>query len=696
MAIATRKTTKRHPVSPEDNYLLRMVLDPQISPDGTRVAYTARANEREKDERQTSIWIVPLDGKQPARRFTFGAKDHSPRWSPDGRYLAFIADRGEKPQIHLAPLDGGEARLLTTAPHGVNEVAWSPDGRRIAYLARVGAWKEPKERKGAEKAAPRVIKHLRYRFDTIGYFDERRTHIFVIDVDGGDPKQITDGDYFDQHIAWSQDGKQIAFSSDRERERHDRMRSDAWVVAAAGGRARRVTRARGVANWPMFSPDGRTIAYSGHEHGEAGLAKNHHILLVDARGGGAPRSVSASIDNTAFVGPTRSFTWLPDGKSLVFLVQERGTNPLYRVNANGRRATKILDGDRQIQQFAMTADASQIAFTATAASTPPEIYATTLGAGARERNLSHANDDFLAAADVGATKRTTHRAPDGIEIESFVIYPTGYKPGRRYPLALYIHGGPHGQHPLGGFAMRPQTLAGAGYVVLLPNPRGSTGYGEQFTGMCVRDWGGKDYEDIMTAVDALVRKGVADPARLFVTGYSYGGFMTTWAVGHTDRFRAAIIGAPVANQISMIGTTEIPHFSRFEVGWPWDDVQAAWDASPLAHLPNCTTPVMIEHHEGDLRCPIGQAEEVFQALKLLGKEVEFVRYPGGFHIPEFHTPSQDVDYQRRQVAWFDRHGGRAKAPRTKPLSRNGASSPKASANGAKGSVGRPKRRAVRV
>jgi dipeptidyl aminopeptidase/acylaminoacyl peptidase len=328
------------------------------------------------------------------------------------------------------------------------------------------------------------------------------------------------------------------------------------------------------------------------------------------------------------------------------------------------------------------------------ANRPPEVYAARLGSDARERNLTRANDEFLAAADLGAVKRITHRAPDGLEIESFVIYPPGYRAGRRYPLALYIHGGPHAQHPLWGFAMRPATLAGAGYVVLLPNPRGSTGYGEAFTEACVRDWGGKDFDDIMGAVDALVKKGIADPARLYVTGYSYGGFMTTWAVGHTDRFRAAIIGAPVSNMISMVGTTEIPSFSKYEVVSPFDDVNAAWAASPLAHLPNCTTPVLIEHHEGDLRCPIGQAEEIFQALKMMGKEAEFVRYPGGFHTLAFHAPSQDVDYQQRQIDWFDRHGGRpaakhraskrARPKRAAPPSRNGAAKAKVavSANGA--------------
>ncbi len=437
--------------------------------------------------------------------------------------------------------------------------------------------------------------------------------------------------------------------------------------------------------YPLFSPDGRSVAYLGHEYGDAAFARNTQVMVVPAAGG-APRSLSGRVDNTAGAFPPGpSFRWPADGKSVFFLVPERGTQALYRARVSGGTADRVLDGDRMIQQYALTRDASRIPFTASWASHPPELYTTALGGGSRERNISHANAELLAAAEMGRTKRMTHRAADGVEIESFVLYPPGYAPGRRYPLVLYIHGGPHGMHP-GGFQLRTQALAAAGHVVLMPNPRGSSGYGETFTGMCVRDWGGMDYEDLMGATDALVRKGIADPDRLFVTGYSYGGFMTTWVVGHTDRFRAAIIGAPVADHISMLGTTDIPRLALQEVGTAWDDVQAVWERSPIAHLRNCVTPVLIEHHEGDLRCPIGQSEEIFQALRIMGKEVEFVRYPGGFHIPDFFAPSQQVDYLRRQSAWFDAHGGSARKP-----ARIRA---RASANGATSAVKRRRRPAM--
>lgn len=653
---------KRHPISPEDNWLLRRVADPQVSPDGVRVAYVLTRNDRESNERQSSVWVAPMEGRGPARAFTQGKKDGSPRWSPDGRYLAFISDRGEKGQVFLAPLDGGEARQLTKAPHGVNEIAWSPDGKRMAYVARAGEWKEPKDRDAAGKAAPRVIRDLRYRLDTIGYFDERRTHVFVADVETGEAKQITDGDWFDTQITWSPDGQSIAFSSDRERDRHQRQfRSDVWVVPASGGRARRLTRGRGAANFPVFSPDGRFVAFVGHENGEAASSKHSHLMIVPAAAGEAPRSLSAPLDrNAATVPGAQSSAWLPGSKGIVFLAQDRGTQALYRAGLQNGAVSKVLDGERQIHQISLAPDGSRIAFVASWSSAPAEVYAASLEAGARERNLSRAQDELLRTAELASTRRLAYRAPDGLEVEAFVLYPPGYRAGKRYPLTLYIHGGPHGQHPTWGFSMRPQALAGAGHVVLMPNPRGSSGYGEAFQEACVRDWGGGDYEDLMAGVDALVKRGVADPERLYVTGYSYGGFMTTWVIGHTQRFRAAVIGAPVADHVSMVGTSDIPLFSNYELGGTLHtDIEEWWERSPLKHLPNATAPVLIEHHEGDLRCPVGQAEEIFQHLKLLGKKVEFLRYPGGFHIMEFHAPSQDVDYMQRANAWFASHAPRA-------------------------------------
>lgn len=667
------RATKRR-VHPEDLYLLRTVSDPQISPDGRQVAYVVTWPDREADETRMSVYVAPVDGRAEARRFTRGNKDHSPRWSPDGRHLAFVSDRGEKNQLFVAPLEGGEPRQITRAKHGISNPAWSPSSKQMAYMARTGDYKESKERSPVEKSAPRVIRDLRYKLDGIGFFDERRTHIFTVDIDSGDEKQITDGDWYDDQPAWSPDGKMIAFASDREKDRHQRQwRSDVWVAPAGGGRARKLTRSRGTAVSPAFSPDGRYIAFVGHEHGDQGSAKNIHLMVVSAQGG-APRSVSAPIDRSVAGWPPaggRTFEWTPDGAALLFIAGHRGTMALYRAGIANGSVSKALDGERQIEAFALTPDGRRVAFTAVWLTEPWELYATSLRdaegrnkqrtSNGSEANLSQANDELRAAVDAGRLARITYSAPDGLEIEAFVLYPPDYQRGSRYPLAVNVHGGPHSFHPGSRAWIEFQSLAGAGYVSLLPNPRGSTTYGEAFSEAVVRDWGGRDFEDIIAGVDELVRQGVADPERLYIGGYSYGGFMSTWAVGHTDRFRATVVGAPVSNQVSMFGTGDIPLFDMHEIGGtPLDEPDEYRRRSPITYLANVKTPVLLLHHDGDLRCPMGQSEEIFQALKVLGKEVEFVRYPGGFHTYNTHAPSQLIDHARRIIAWYDGHAPKAR------------------------------------
>ena len=658
---------RKRPLRPEDIYLLRMVSDPQLSPDGKRVAYTVSSSDEESDSAHISIYVAPVDGRAAPVRFTQGEHDHSPHWSPDGRYLAFVSSRGEKNQIFLAPLAGGEPRQLTAEKFGVSHPSWSPDGKRIAYVARVGDYKERKDRKQAERVAPRVIKDLRYRLDGVGYFDERRLHIFTIEVETEESQQITNGDWYDDHPSWSPDGRLIAFVSDRERDRHQRQwRSDLWVVPSDGGRARKVTRSRGSASFPKFSPDGRSIAFIGHEHGEASSAKNTHLLIVPAGGGRGPRSVSASLDRSVAgtpLAPSRAFSWSRDGKSIYFLVSDRARTSLHRAGVANGSTSRLLGGEWQIDAFQLSADGKRVVFTAAWATEPPEVYVAALPGG-RRRMLSDANASLRDEVRLGTTERMTYKAADGRVIEAFVCYPPSYRKGRSYPMALQIHGGPHSHHPI-GLNLAHQALAGAGFVVLMPNPRGSDSYGEDFTQACVGDWGGKDFGDLMDGVDLLVAQGVADRDRLFVGGYSYGGFMTSWAVGHTNRFRAAVVGAPVADHISMFGTTDIPIFSIYEhEGTVFDSPDVLRDRSPVTYLPNVKTPVLLVHWEGDLRCPIGQSEELFQGLKLLGKKVEFARYPGGSH--GLRTPSQSVDQMRRTKEWYERHMPRPPAP-----SRNG-------------------------
>lgn len=677
---------RKLPFTPDDIYLLKQVSDPQLSPDGARVAYVVSWPDREDDETRMSVYLAPLDGNEPARRFTHGKRDHSPRWSPDGRSLAFVADRGEKSQLFLAPMDGGEARHVTHAKWGISQPAWSPDGTKMAYSARTGEFTEPKERKGVEKNAPRVIRDLRYKMDGIGFYDSRRMHIFVCDIETGEETQITDGDYFDDQPGWSPDGKTIAFVSDRERARNKRhWRTDVWVVPAKGGTARKLTRSRGSAAHPTYSRDGKWIAYVGHENGDEGSAKNTHLMIVPAKGG-VPRSISEALDRPVSGWPAfasgRAFCWSRDSGSVYFIAGDRGRQSVYKANPSGR-FTKALDGERQIEAFVLTPDQQRIAFTAVWPSAPWELYSAEIRNGKRERNLSHSNDELVATRELSHVRRLAHRGRDGLPLEAFVLYPENYHEGRRYPVAVDVHGGPHSFHPGAVSMLEYHSFTSKGYIVLLPNPRGSATYGEVFTEACVRDWGGEDYEDILGAVDTLIKDGVADKKRLYIGGYSYGGFMSTWAVGHTDRFRAAWIGAPASNQLTMFGNCDIPLFDMHEIGGiPQDNMETYTERSATTYLRNVNTPVLLLHNEGDLRCPIGQSEEIFHALKAMGKIVEFVRYPGGFHRYNTHAPSQVADRVRRQIAWFERFSPKRRRPAvTVKASSNGRAKGKIVVNG---------------
>ncbi len=639
---------------PEDLWRLRAVGDPQLSADGSIVAFVVGTPDKDTDKPATSIWVASADGTSAARPFTGGPQDSAPRWSPDGHWLAFVADRGHGPQLHVASMEGGEAVAITEMAHGVSHPAWSPDSSQLAFVARTGDWKPMDERSAIERSAPRVVSGLRSRFDSIGWFDDRRSHIFVVAVEGGKATQITDGDWDDAEPAWSPDGGSITFVSDRSATRFDEVHRDVWVVPVSGSRRpRRLTRGLGTGAFPLWSPDGRTIAYIGHEHEDGDSAANTHLLTVEVAGPAAPRSLSEALDRTVWGAmgvPSATFAWTDDSSAVMFLAADRGAVAIYRSARDEPRPELVAGGDRQI--IGMHACAATVAFSAQWPSQPPEIYCMSLD-GTGERRVSNANAE-LRALRLAPARRIDHLAGDGRRLESFVMYPPGHVKGRPAPTVIEVHGGPHGWHPQVALLGLYQALATAGYVVVLPNPRGSHGYGEEFAKACVGDWGGADFDDIMSITDKLVDAGVADPRRLYVTGYSYGGYMTSWAVGHTDRFAAACVAAPVSNLASQWGTCDIPNFLEYEArGLPWEVPATYASRSPVSYLSEVTTPVQLFHWEGDLRCPVGQSEELFQGLRKLGREVVMVRYPGGFHI--VRSPSQMVDYLTRHLDWFDKH-----------------------------------------
>ena len=640
--------------TPEDMWSLRSVSDPQVSPDGSQVAFVVGSPDTETDKQATSIWVVPADGSSAARLFTAGPQDSSPRWSPDGKWLAFVAERGHGPQLHLAPLGGGEAIALTELPHGVSQPVWSPDGSCLAFVARTGEWKNPEERSALERSAPKVVAGLYSRYDGLGWFDPRRSHLFVVPVQGGEPKQVTSGDWDDLDPAFSPSGETLAFVSDRSSTRFDELHRDVWVLpVGAGRRPKRLTRGRGTAAQPRWSPVGTSISYVGHENEDGDSAANTHLLVVALDDPHAPRSLSAALDRTVWGlvnAPGATHAWTDDGSAVFFLAADRGSISLYHSALDDPKPELVVSGDRQITTLQRSG--ATLAFVSQWPSNPPDLYCTDAD-GTDERRVSDANHE-VRALRLAPVRRSSHVADDGQRIESFVMYPAGYGKDTPAPLVLEIHGGPHGWHPQVVMLGLYQALAAAGYVVVLPNPRGSHGYGAEFAAECVGDWGGADFEDLMGAVDKLVGIGAVDPKRMYVTGYSYGGFMTSWTIGHTTRFAAACVAAPITDLASMWGTTDIPNFAAKELGGsPWERPDVYAKHSPITFVTDVTTPVHLFHWEGDLRCPIGQSEEYFQALRRLGREVVMVRYPGGFHI--VRSPSQMVDYIARHLQWFSSH-----------------------------------------
>jgi dipeptidyl aminopeptidase/acylaminoacyl peptidase len=662
----------RRPITAEDIYQLRFVSDPHISPDGSRVAYVAAwVDPDDRTRYRSQLMLAPFDGSSPPRALTGGKfRDLAPRWSPDGCFLAFLSNREkETSQLFVLDLQGGEPRQLTSLKRGAGAPVWSPDGQHIAFAARVDipdiAEQEGQSDEKGKSPRVKIITRVHHKGDGEGFYEALHRHLFVVDVDKPDePKQITDGDWDDADPTWSPDGQLIAFTSSRERDRDLSILNDVWVVPGSGGRARRLTRHKGQAATPVFSADGSQIAYLGHERGWTYGARTE-LLRVPVTGGD---SVSVSGDfpdelgNAALSDARDPFAAAPprfsaDGRSLLALVSRNGDVEVVRFPlANGTPETVFGRAGSEVAAISVSRDGQRLAALVSDPTHPYEVVAFEDG---QERVLSSENKAFLDSVELAPAEPLEFTSTDGQTIHGWLMKPIGFSERKKWPLVLEVHGGPETMYA-SSFMHEFQVLAARGYAVLYTNPRGSKGYGEAFAARIFADWGNQDAADCMAAVDtALSRYAWVDRTRLGVTGGSYGGFMTSWLVGHTERFKAAVSQRGFYNAASFYGTSDIgPWFGDYVFGGPVYELGALYaERSPLTYAPRMRTPLLLIHSEGDLRCPIEQAEQLFVQLRRIGKcEVEFVRFPEESHnLSRSGRPDRRVERLRRIYGWFDRY-----------------------------------------
>jgi dipeptidyl aminopeptidase/acylaminoacyl peptidase len=673
---------------PEDVYALTGVSDPRISPDGAAVAYVVSRIDREANRYASAIWLAHLDGSGEPRQFTAGLKrDAEPRWSPDGSLLAFTSNRdGDVSQLYVGPVGGGEPRKLTDLKEDATHASWSPDGRALVFASRVRD--EAYEEEDEKKRRPRRITRLQYKLDDVGWTGDRRQHLFVVPADGSRPPvQLTGGDFEDSSPAWSPGGSTIAFVSARHADWDVELCTDVYLIDAPaieadahGGGAgagmpepragaagmpepRRVTAGGGQIDGIAWSPDGHRLALLRYP---AILDDPRHsqVGVVDVAVGEISL-LTMALDRNCNPYPTPRAPAC-DAGHLHFLVEDRGDTHLYRVAADGSREPELLvGGERGVHGFDVVA--GRLAYVATEPTMLPELYVSEQvlrpDAAPAGRCVTRVGDPFAAGRELVDAERFTAVSADGSEVEAWVMRPAGFEPGRTYPALLNIHGGPFGQYG-NEFFDEFQVYCGAGYVVLFSNPRGSSGYSEDW-GRAIRGpgelgpgWGSVDYEDCMAVVDeALRRFDFVDPERLGVIGGSYGGYMTSWIVAHTDRFKAAVSERSVNQFVSEWGSSDYGFdFKGYLGGFLFEDVDSYLKVSPTTYAENIHTPLLILHSEDDLRCPVEQAEQLFVTLRLLKRPVEFVRFPAESHeLTRSGSPVHRVQRFELVLEWFDRY-----------------------------------------
>jgi len=625
--------------TPEAMVNQKVVGSPAISPDGSMIAYTVRETKMEGEESEflTHIWVASADGSMN-RQFTRG--DHSasnPRFSPDGEYLTFTSSRNESNQVYRMYLNGGEAEQITHAENGVGSYAWSPDGNRIAYTMSDPQTEEEKKRE-QEKRDVTVV-------DT----DFKFSRIYVQHVDEDSAKAVYGDDIHTTSFDWSPDGNTIVFAHQPTPKIGDMYKMDVSTVPADSGSVTNLIDWEGTDSSPRFTPDGNSIVFTsnGDELETIGLQD----LYVMDLSSGEIRDLPHTFDRNANI-----VGFDADGQ---LLIQEprKTVSALYSMPLDGGELDLLTDEDGIYGGFDVSEDGRNIVFSYQNSDSPAEVYLSEVNQLSKQQvSAVHEDSEF---PEMGKTELLTWTSDDGTEIEGLLTYPVGYEEGDRVPLILMVHGGPAGVYSQSwtgaGSIYAIQYFAEKGYALLRPNPRGSTGYGKEFRYANVRDWGYGDYEDLMTGVDKVIEMGVADPDRLAEMGWSYGGYMTSWIVTQTDRFKAVSMGAGLSNLVSMVGTTDIPGYLMGHMGGPyWNGNMETYERhSAVYFMDNVVTPTQIIHGSGDLRVPLGQGQEFYWALQEKGVDTEMILLPRTGHGPT--EPKLISEVSTRILEWFDKY-----------------------------------------
>ncbi len=647
---------------------METVSGPEISPDGRHVLFTRGWVDRMEDRTRTNLWIAEADGSR-MRQLTSGTwSDFSPVWSPDGRRIAFLSDRAGSSQIHILWLDTGETTQLTHLEQTPHALRWSPDGKTLAFGMRVPETKPilpvrlPEFPRGAKLAPPaKGIDRIIFGYDGRGDLPRGEIHLFTLDAEvGGTPRQVTAAGHsyndprgFAAELHWSRDGRKLYFVawlrpwSEVELEINE---SEIYSLDLHSGEVEQLTDRQGPDRGMQLSPDGEWIAYTGFDDQDYADGNISSLYLMD-RDGGRKRLLAGHLPNSP-----RSITWAPDNSGVYYLMSERGVANIYFVSRQGE-SRAITTGNHVLSQMTLASN-GQVAAVRSTSDRPGYLVTFSMADPEAMSTLADVNADVLEGVRLGQVDELWFKSPDGLDLQGWLMKPAEFDPSRKYPLLLWIHGGPYAMYSV-AWNWAWQNFAAQGYAVFFMNPRGSTGYGKAFVDGIKHSYPGKDYDDLMAGVDAAIDEGFVDPEDLFVLGGSGGGILTAYIVGQTNRFRAAAAMRPIVNYISAAGTADDPtdKYSWF-VKPHWEDPLDWYERSPIASVGNVETPVLLMTGERDLRTPMGQSEEFFRALKMQGKETLLIRMPEEFH--GWRRPSHRILNQLYLQAWFEKY--RKKTP----------------------------------